>query len=205
MPLRTLLPSSQGLGLTHRRHSTIEEDGPPVANPAPPLVRSRTRGSSLRRLSLTLSRTNEETFPSFLKQDPAVTPQRPSTQPAPAPDPTEPSKNPLPPQISLSKKGEEEQRTNFSDDPNELPLPKPQRLSLLATRYASDPQLSSRFKQEDQKRSPVAVARMCSLLTNEIVVANYSPSLSPQDHHNRTHHQRDGRAYPTIIQTKIVQ
>jgi hypothetical protein len=37
---------------------------------------------------------------------------------------------------------------------DDLPLPKPQRFSLLGFRHASDPQLFTRFRQEQEEKTP---------------------------------------------------
>ncbi|OAP55995.1 hypothetical protein AYL99_10147 [Fonsecaea erecta] len=151
MPLRTLLPSKPASGPPHRRHSSIIEDSPStsVSSNVPP-TRTRSRGSSLKRLSLSLSRTNEEPFPPFLTQDleglstdlPSAQPDEPSPQrdlPKSASTPTTRSST------QIEGDGTNGLRNNLGSGP----LPMPQRLSLLGMRHASDPQLSTRFKNEE--------------------------------------------------------
>jgi hypothetical protein len=186
MPLRTLLPSAPGLGLSHRRYSTVDEEAASIPTVTPLPTRARTRGNSLKRLSLTLSRTNEEPFPALLTQEAArVSLSRPATQPGPASKNVEQSNSAGTPTALSNKKDAEVQRKNPHDDLSDLPLPKLNRLSLLGARYASDPQLSSRFRKEERK-SPVD-ARTCSFLLSVIAVTDYL--TSPQDNHDRAHHE----------------
>lgn len=161
MPLRTLLPSMPGSGLSHRRHSSIVEDGPSIDNPDILPTRPRTRGNSLKRLSLSLSRSSEEAFPPFLTHAPdEVFPQQPPSllEATTSDRPEQPKSASIPLPASIQK-DVEEQRNGFHNDFNgDLPLPKLQRLSLLSTKHASDPQLSSRFKKEEHI-APKDVAR----------------------------------------------
>ncbi|KIX97618.1 uncharacterized protein Z520_06396 [Fonsecaea multimorphosa CBS 102226] len=151
MPLRTLLPSKPASGPLHRRHSSIVEDPPSTsASSNGPPTRTRSRGSSLKRLSLSLSRTNEEPFPPFLTQDleglpshqPSVQPDGPSHQP----DLPKSASTPI---TRSSTRIDGEARNGLQNDLDSGPLPMPQRLSLLGLRHASDPQLSTRFKNEE--------------------------------------------------------
>ncbi len=157
MPVRTLQPSVPGSGLFYRRHSSIAEEAPSRPTTTPPLP--RTRGNSFKRLSLSLSRTNDEPFPAFLTHEAEeLPPQRPSTQPGAAADNVEQPKSASTPTASSSKKNVEGQRSEPQDDLGDLPLPRPQRLSLLGMRHASDPQLSTRFRKQE-RNAPKDVAR----------------------------------------------
>ncbi|EXJ54108.1 hypothetical protein A1O7_09445 [Cladophialophora yegresii CBS 114405] len=146
MPLRTLLPSAPGLGLSHRRHSSIIEDAPATSTSNAPLSRPRTQSNSFKRLSLSLSRTSEDAFPAILTAGPEELPrQRPSTQPTAAPEHVQLPKSTSTPAAS----SEAEDREDQGNDIGDLPLPAPQRLSQLGMRHASDPQLSTRFRNEE--------------------------------------------------------
>ena len=169
MPLRTLLPSAPGLGLSHRRHSSIVEDAPSMPT-ITPLSHPRTRGNSLKRLSLSLSRTSEEPFPVFAHEPEELPPQRPSTQPDADLDRAEQSKSASTPTAFSRKKEVEEQRNDVPDDLNDLPLPKPHRLSMLGMRHASDPQLSTRFRKQEHKDLK-DVARMYLFLAYLVPIA----------------------------------
>ncbi|ETI19568.1 hypothetical protein G647_09402 [Cladophialophora carrionii CBS 160.54] len=150
MPLRTLLPSAPGLGLSHRRHSSIVEDAPATSTSNAPLSRTRTQSNSLKRLSLSLSRTSDEPFPPLLTAGPEEPPrQRPSTQPGAAPEHVRLLHGTGNPAASLNEEDREEQRNAVEDDRGDLPLSAPQRLSQLGMRHASDPQLSTRFRNEE--------------------------------------------------------
>jgi hypothetical protein len=178
MPLRTLLPSAPGLGLSHRRHSSIVEDAPSPSTLHAPLARTRTRGNSLKRLSLSLSRTNEEPFPAFLTAEADRLPrQRPSTQPGAAPEPVQLPKDVGGSTASLDEKDGEEQRNGPQDELGDLPLPTRQRLSLLGMRHASDPQLSTRYRSEEP-HAPRDVARMYSYQADIVVLAKV-PHVQP--------------------------
>ena len=160
MPLRTLLPSRPSTGLSHRRHSSIVEDGPSSSSGYVPPIHTRTRGSSLKRLSLSLSRTNDEPFPPFLTREPGESPtDHTSTPPNPSPEHNEAPKSASIPAAIPTGRDEEGQKNETHDNLSELPRRKPQRLSLLGMRHASDPQLSTRFRKEESK-TPKDVARM---------------------------------------------
>ncbi|KAJ9614196.1 hypothetical protein H2200_002332 [Cladophialophora chaetospira] len=152
MPLRTLLPSAPGLGLSHRRHSTIIEDAAPSKPNVTPLPQTRNRENSFKRLSLSLSRTTEEPFPALLTHEPEqVTPPRPSTQPDAGVGRSEQPKSASTPTAVSRRTDAELQSSDAQDILSELPLPRPQRLSMLGMRHASDPQLSTRFRKQEQK------------------------------------------------------
>ena len=144
MPLRTLLSRPATAG-PHRRHSSIVEDAAQEGLP------SRGRADSMKRLSLGFSRSNEETFNPFKAQESGET-QSEKYSPT---DALSSEHSALPKSVSttaaLTSKNNNQsaQAQNMDAEPDELPLPRPQRFSILGFRHASDPQLSTRFKQGD--------------------------------------------------------
>jgi hypothetical protein len=160
MPLRTLLPTRPGTD--HRRHSSIIPDSPSFSSIGRSPSDARSPGGSLKRLSLSLSPTNEEPFPAFLTHESESLPlERPSTQPSPKRKEGSQSVPGLPITTDLQK--DEAQGEGLQDRLSDLPLPRPQRLSLLGMRSASDSRLSSRFRSEANNNAVKEAARMCHL------------------------------------------
>ncbi|OAL29827.1 hypothetical protein AYO20_09020 [Fonsecaea nubica] len=151
MPLRTLLPSKPTSGPSHRRHGSIVEDPPSTsASSNVPSTRTHSRGSSLKRLSLSLSRTNDEPFPPFLTQDLEGLPgHQPPNQPHVPSYQTDPPKSASTPATRSPTQIEGDGRNGMQNDLGFGLKSMPQRLSLLGLRHASDPQLSTRFKKEE--------------------------------------------------------
>ena len=156
MPLKALFSSLPSSDKRHRRHSSIIESIPQTSDGTPP--RARNRGDSLKRLSLGLSRTNEDTFPPFFTHEPEeMYFPRPSVSHEPNPVSSTP---PI-----LARKSREDAPVEPSQSlvVDDLPLPNPKRFSLLGLRHASDPQLSTRFRQDSSKPDK-AIARECQAL-----------------------------------------
>ncbi|EXJ92986.1 hypothetical protein A1O3_01542 [Capronia epimyces CBS 606.96] len=149
MPLRTLL-SKAGPRAAHRRHSSIIEDATEDSESSTPPGRSR--GDSMKRLSLGLSRTNEEdTFHAFFTHEPAeIQPRLNSLQADEASQPSEPPST-ANPAIAVSRvQSEYSQPPGLSSGlDGDGTLLKPQRFSLLGMRHASDSQLSTRFRKQE--------------------------------------------------------
>lgn len=146
MALRSLLPK-HGSSAPYQK-SNINDDGPPPS--ASVLAPGRSRGNSIKRLSLGLSRTNEDMFPPFLMHEPEQLRSREnSIKPEEYSDRSEQPKSASTPAAMSTQHGEPQQANGVKDSLGDLPLPKPQRFSILGFRHASDPQLSSRFKNED--------------------------------------------------------
>lgn len=134
--------------IRHRRHSSIVDRVPKTSDGTTPAIYPH--DNSIKRLSLGLSRTNEDTFPPFLTHEPeqmhaqpgsshgSHTPERSITQNAVS-APSLASESTEVPQLDTA--------TEEVDDI--LPLPKAQRFSLLGFRHASDPQLSTRFRKQE--------------------------------------------------------
>ncbi|KIX03985.1 uncharacterized protein Z518_07538 [Rhinocladiella mackenziei CBS 650.93] len=147
MPLKILL-SKSGPGPTRRRHSSIVEDTPRPSDLTLSLARSR--ADSMKRPRLGLSRTNEGTCPSVLTHEPEEIQSRRSSSHGDAYTETpEQSKSASTPAAMYADKSEPRNLKLADEDPADLPLPRPQRFSLLGFRYASDPQLSTRFKKDE--------------------------------------------------------
>lgn len=148
MPLRTLL-SKPASGSFHHGHSSIIEEPPPATSDGS-LPPGHSRGDSIKRLSLSLSRTDEDAFPSFLTHEPEeIQSRRNSTQPDRASDLPGQSKSASTPAIAPKERSEPQQPNVLHDVLGDIPLPNPQRFSLLGLRHASDPQLSTRFKTDE--------------------------------------------------------
>ncbi|KAJ4551408.1 hypothetical protein HRR78_004085 [Exophiala dermatitidis] len=146
MPLRTLL-SKAGPRSAHRRHSSIIEDAgeDSESNPSP----ARSRGNSMKRLSLGLSRTNEDTFAPFFTHEPGEAQSRlDSLRDDKNPEPSAPPKSADTPAAVPMPPPEKMQVPRTSSGPGgDGTLLKPQRMSLLGMRHASDSQLSTRFRK----------------------------------------------------------
>jgi hypothetical protein len=103
----------------------------------------------MKRLSLGFSQSNEEPFNPFQAQESGET-QSEKCSPT---DVLSSGHSPLPKSVSTpvalipTNTHQSAQAQKMDDETDELPLPKPQRFSILGFRHASDPQLSSRFKQ----------------------------------------------------------
>ncbi|EXJ91152.1 hypothetical protein A1O1_04261 [Capronia coronata CBS 617.96] len=152
MSLRTLL-SKAGPRTAHRRHSSILEDANEDSEST--MAGAHSRGDSLKRLSLGLSRTNEEPFQPFFTHEPEETNPRPiSPQGGEASDHLAGSKSAsTPAAISRARVAPSRApRTSDGLDGDALAL-KPQRFPLLGTRHASDSQLSMRFRKQEPPAS----------------------------------------------------
>ena len=190
MPLRILLPSNPGSNLSHRRHSSIVEGSPSASMSYVAPTCTRSRGSSLKRLSLSLSPTNEEPFPPLLPHEtepPSA--RRTSTQPDVSSNQEGAQKSASSPTDSPTRKNEEGQRNETFDDLSELPPFRPQGRPLLGLRHASDPQLSSRYRRGDVNE-PKKAPRTCPLFRRVPAIAK--PVTSTYNYHNRPHYKLDG-------------
>ncbi|KIV83574.1 hypothetical protein PV11_05590 [Exophiala sideris] len=152
MPLRTLLTRS-ATGTTHRRHSSITDDTPISQDGAPEHVRGR--ADSMKRLSLGLSRTGEDTFNPFPNHDPEKRLSHQSAVPdSPVEDNQQRPKTASAHAATTVKPDEPGKDDIRKHDVDNLLLPKPQRFSLLGFRHASDPQLFTRFRQHQADSPP---------------------------------------------------
>lgn len=147
MSLRTLL-SRPVTAAPHRRHSSIIEDGSQEGS----LV-----DGPMQRLSLGFTRSNEETFNPFMTFEPGQLLTQKESQQHNGPS-TEHSALPksvsTPATVTSLPKYQSEQEQVLNSDLDELPLPKPQRFSILGFRHASDPQLFTRFRKDEEEVTP---------------------------------------------------
>lgn len=109
----------------------------------------------MKRLSLGLSRTNEDTFNPFPTHDP----KEMLSEEGAAPNGLVADDQPRPKTVSTHALTTMDPDEPEKEDPvkhgfGDLPLPRPQRFSLLGFRHASDPQLFTRFRQEQEERTP---------------------------------------------------
>lgn len=152
MSLRTLL-SRPVTATTHRRHSSIIEDASQEGSP----VGGRGRADSMQRLSLGFTRSNEETFNPFITYEPdqMLTGKEPQQHDGlSAEHSTLPKSVSTPAALTLTHKNQSEQEQALNRDLDDLPLPRPQRFSILGFRHASDPQLFTRFRKDEDDVPP---------------------------------------------------
>lgn len=150
MSLRTFL-SRPSTGAPHRRHSSIVEDVSGSQDGALPSDPSRDR--PIQRLSLGLSGTNEDFFNPFPTHETEEVQSHKSSMEADdeVSHPERPKSARAPDAMPSSLTTDAAQPDNTLDGGlDDLVLPRPQRFSQLGFRHASDPQLSTRFKREDQ-------------------------------------------------------
>lgn len=105
----------------------------------------------MKRLSLGLSRTNEEPFHQFFSHEPGEIQSRPNSPQADAvPESTQASEsaNTMPVGAAVRDKPSQAPKTSDGRD-GDGTLLKPQRFSLLGMRHASDSQLATRFRKQD--------------------------------------------------------
>lgn len=137
--------------IRHRRHSSVLSQTP--RSPQGSVSSGHARQSSMKRLSLGLSRTNDDTFSPFMTDEPEdlstepepTQPERKSTSHETGDTPSEPT---MSRGISQAHR-EQENLSSITEDHLPLPLPNPKRFSILGFRHASDPQLSTRFRNEE--------------------------------------------------------
>jgi len=135
----------------HRRHSSVISQSP--RSPQGSVSSGHARQSSMKRLSLGLYRSNDDTFSPFMTDEPedlipepgSSQPDRKSTSHETGDTPSEPTTTHGPSQIPP----EQEHLSDITEDHLPLPPPNPKRFSILGFRHASDPQLSIRFRKEE--------------------------------------------------------
>ncbi|KIW14165.1 hypothetical protein PV08_06946 [Exophiala spinifera] len=152
MSLRTLL-SRPVTAAPHRRHSSIIDD----ASQEGGLVEGRIRADSMQRLSLGFTRSHEETLNPFMayEPDPTLSRKEPEQHNGLSAAPSAlPKSVSTPTTMTSTLKDQSEQEQGVKIDLEDLPLPKPQRLSVLGFRHASDPQLFTRFRKDEHGVTP---------------------------------------------------
>lgn len=156
MALKAFL-SNPAEDIRHRRHSTVLDQTPTSPTSSHSVSSNHARQSSMKRLSLGLSHSGDSPFSPFLSDEPEDSSSGRASMQAHRQSSSHETADAISEPVMASQSSQipqqEDSLSNVTEDLLDLPLPKPQRFSILGFRHASDPQLSTRFRSQEPTAS----------------------------------------------------